>query len=117
MNTFATNRISTGVRTTVGAALIGAAALVGFAGPASAALPDNQFATILNQKGITFSSPASAVQQANIVCDKIGGGESFASVLQELHTADPTLSQYQAAYFIGASVGGYCPQNASALPH
>jgi hypothetical protein len=116
MNTSATNRFATRARTFVGSTLIGAAALVGFAGQASAALPDNQFAALLNQKGITFSSPAVAVGEANVVCSKIGRGESFTSVLEDLHTADPTLSQYQAGYFIGASVASYCPQSISTLP-
>ena len=117
MSTSATNRIAIEACAVLVATLISTAAVAGFAGPATVtALTDHQFGALLTPKGITFPNPAVAVQEANVVCAQLDGGQTYVSLVDELSATDPIPSPYLAGSFIKAAVANYCPQHLDALP-
>lgn len=96
----------------VSAALTVAALL----GPCSAVLPavhadpiDDKFLAALQSRGINYQSPEAAIEAAHQVCTELGSGRSKDDVAQEVIQRSG-LDPYHAGYFVGASVGAYCPQ-------
>jgi hypothetical protein len=101
-----------GFRSALAAAFIGAALL----GPFGAAVPtvradpnDDKFIPALQSQGITFQSPEAAIGAGHLVCTKLGQGETETQVAQDVIN-ETDLDPYHAGYFVGASVGAYCPQ-------
>jgi hypothetical protein len=89
------------------------AALVGPFGagvPAVRADPiDDRFLAALASRGISYNSPEAAVTAAHQVCTELGSGRTKDDVAQEVMDRSG-LDPYHAGYFVGASVGAYCPQ-------
>ena len=70
---------------------------------------DDKFLPALQSQGITYQSPEAAIAAGHLVCTKLEQGETETQVAQEV--IDSTdLDPYHAGYFVGASVGAYCPQ-------
>jgi Protein of unknown function (DUF732) len=89
------------------------ASLVGSFGaavPTARAEPnDDKFIPALQSQGITYQSPEAAIAAGHLVCTKLEQGETETQVAQDvIDTTD--LDPYHAGYFVGASVGAYCPQ-------
>jgi Protein of unknown function (DUF732) len=89
------------------------AALVGPFGatiPAVHADPiDDKFLAALQSRGISWNSPEAAIVAAHQVCTELGNGRTKDDVAQEVIDRSG-LDPYHAGYFVGASVGAYCPQ-------
>ena len=102
-----------GVPASVMAATLMTATLVG---PFGTAVPtvradpnDDKFLPALQSQGITYQSADAAIAAGHLVCMKLDQGETETQVAQEV--IDSTdLDPYHAGYFVGASVGAYCPQ-------
>jgi Protein of unknown function (DUF732) len=101
-----------GLRSAMAATLMTAALL----GPFGAAVPtaradpnDDKFITALQSQGITFQSPEAAIAAGHLVCTKLAQGETETQVAQDVIN-ETDLDPYHAGYFVGASVGAYCPQ-------
>lgn len=101
-----------GFRSALAATLITAALL----GPFGAAVPtvhadpdDDKFIPALQSQGITFQSPEAAIAAGHLVCTKLAQGETETQVAQNV-IDETDLDPYHAGYFVGASVGAYCPQ-------
>ncbi len=84
--------------------------LVGIATPAARADPiDDKFLAALQSRGINYRSPEAAIEAAHQVCTELGNGRTKDDVAQEVIDRSG-LDPYHAGYFVGASVGAYCPQ-------
>jgi hypothetical protein len=89
------------------------AALVG---PFGAAVPavradpiGDKFLAALQARGINYQSADAAIEAAHQVCTELGNGRTKDDVAQEVIDRSG-LDPYHAGYFVGASVGAYCPQ-------
>jgi hypothetical protein len=72
---------------------------------------DDKFLAALQSQSITYRSPDAAIAAAHLVCTRLDQGADKGQVAQEV--MDQTdLDPYHAGYFVGASVGAYCPQYA-----
>lgn len=96
-----------------------------FAPTASADDLDDQFVAVLDEQGIAYASPEAAVQAADMVCDMLDAAEERnpgtpGSTIAEgvvLYVSQETgLSEYDAGYFTGAAIGGYCIDNMYMVP-
>jgi hypothetical protein len=70
---------------------------------------DTDFLQVLNDEGIRYGSSGDAIRQAHVVCQLFDERDSFATVQEALQQANRKFSRDDASYFIGASVGVYCP--------
>ena len=97
----------------VGAALaggiLGLATLLA-AGTANAATADDQFLGTLQQQGIGFSSPQSAIGVAHHVCTALGQGMEPSQISQQMVGANSQLDQQTAVLIIVDAAQSYCPQ-------
>ena len=92
------------------AATLMTAALFGAAVPNVRADPnDDKFLPALQSQGITYQSPEAAIAAGHHVCEKLEQGETETQVAQDV-IDNTDLDPYHAGYFVGASVGAYCPQ-------
>jgi Protein of unknown function (DUF732) len=72
---------------------------------------DDKFLAALQSHGITYRSPEAAIAAGHLVCTELDQGQPKSQVAQDV--IDQTdLDPYHAGYFVGASVGAYCPQYA-----
>jgi hypothetical protein len=85
-------------------------------GPSGRAVPlaradpiDDKFLAALQSRQITYKSPEAAIAAAHQVCTELGKGRTKADVAQEVMDRSG-LDPYHAGYFVGASVGAYCPE-------
>lgn len=92
--------------TVAGAAV---AAAVIHAPAANAGPADRAFIDALDEQGIPYSSRGAAITAGHHTCDLFRTGHSFLGVVGDLHEQSG-FSVDDSAYFIGASVGAYCPQ-------
>ncbi len=90
------------------AVLLSAAALL-TAAPASADQADDAFVAALARGGISIPDRSSAIAMARAVCAGLDTNQP-SSVLAIKLVRDADLSPRQSGYFIGASVGAYCPE-------
>jgi hypothetical protein len=95
------------------AATLMTAALFGAAVPTVRAdANDDKFLPALQSQGITYQSPEAAIAAGHHVCEKLDQGETETQVAQDV-IDNTDLDPYHAGYFVGASVGAYCPQFAA----
>lgn len=109
-------RAGRGVPASAMAAMLMTTTLLAFFGaavPTARADPDDdKFLPALQSQGVTYQSPEAAIAAGHLVCMKLDQGETETQVAQEV--IDSTdLDPYHAGYFVGASVGAYCPQFAA----
>ncbi|OBK35672.1 hypothetical protein A5658_09150 [Mycobacterium sp. 1245111.1] len=84
--------------------------LLWFSTPTAHADPiDDRFLAALQSRQITYKSAEAAIAAAHQVCTELGEGRTKADVAQEVIDRSG-LDPYHAGYFVGASVGAYCPQ-------
>jgi hypothetical protein len=94
--------------TAAGAAV--AAGVCAGTGAASADVrQDQQFLQELHADDITVSSPQTAINDAQIACEKLSSDASVTMVLGQLHYAYPGLTSHGVEQFLGAAVDAYCP--------
>jgi hypothetical protein len=96
--------------TALAAGTLGMAALlaVGTANATSAA--DEQFLSLLQQQGIGFGSPQTAINVGHNVCSALGQGTSPRDISTQLVSANAGMSEQTSLNFIVDSVQSYCPQ-------
>jgi uncharacterized protein DUF732 len=69
---------------------------------------DQDFAEYLSSHGISFGTPAQAVNMARTMCQDLEAGYSQKDEVDQL-TGAHKLTQAQAETFIGAATADYCP--------
>jgi Protein of unknown function (DUF732) len=95
--------------TRVAAAALTAAALLA-AAIFTTASGDDEFLAALADHGIAYTSRADALAAAHLVCARIAAGEKPSQVAADV-SSDSNLSSYAAGFFVGASIGAFCPQS------
>ena len=96
-----------GTALVAGAMGLAAVAAAGTAGAVSSA--DDSFLREISSEGISYDSPKAAIANAHYVCDALDDGAAPVDLGQEiLNNTD--LTTHQAAGFVVASVGTYCPE-------
>jgi hypothetical protein len=78
---------------------------------ASADAVDDGFLASLKAKGINFASSQSAIVAGHEVCDELDLGRQPSDVATDV-TKNSNLDGYHAGFFVGASIGAYCPRHA-----
>lgn len=89
--------------------LVGVAAAVSLAAPASAEPVDTTFLNALNEAGITYGDPVSAEKLGQSVCPMlVEPGKNLASVYSTV--SNNGINPDVAAFFTGIAISAYCPQ-------
>ncbi|HTZ12151.1 MAG TPA: DUF732 domain-containing protein [Mycobacterium sp.] len=93
-------------------------AAVTLLGPPGAAAPiaradpiDDRFLVALQSQAITYQSPEGAIAAGRLVCSELDHGETPQQVAQDVMNVS-NLDPFHAGYFVGASIGAYCPGHA-----
>ena len=99
-------------------ALLGMAAMIGFAAPAYAEPPepdgdDAGFVAALNQAGISFATREGAVAAGRAVCSFLDNGESGLQVVHDVKIHNPGMDMENASNFALISAKYYCPHQLS----
>lgn len=99
-------------------ALLGISAMIGLAAPAYAAPDDSTgddagFLAALQQDGISYSSPASAIASAHAVCECLDDGESGLELVHDVKTHNPGFTMDAASEFSLLAAKYYCPHHLS----
>ncbi|MFN3001887.1 DUF732 domain-containing protein [Mycolicibacterium wolinskyi] len=97
--------------------LIAAVAAAGVltSAPANADPVDDSFLSALNNAGVGYNDPATAVNLGQQVCPMlVEPGKNFASVATKLR-GDGGLSPEMASFFAGIAISMYCPQMMSQI--
>lgn len=100
-------------------ALLGTAAMIGLAAPASADPPaepdgdDAGFVAALNQAGFSFADPEHAVAAGRAVCSYLNRGEPGLEVVHDVKIYNPKMDMEQASNFALISAKYYCPNQLS----
>ena len=93
----------------VAAGMIGVAALL-VAGTANAETADDQFFGALQQQGIGFGSPQSAMKVAHHVCDALGQGMEPSDISSNIAGANGRIDRQTALLIVVDAAQSYCPQ-------
>jgi len=111
-------RIVTTLRLRPASAIAATVMAAAFLGPLGVAVPtvradpnDDKFLAAMQAQSITYRSPDAAIAAAHLVCTRLDQGADKGQVAQEVMD-NTDLDPYHAGYFVGASVGAYCPQYA-----
>jgi hypothetical protein len=92
-------------------ALLGVAAMLGWAAPTHADPGlDASFLDALTKAGITFSSGPSAVRAGKAACGMMSQGQPQLDVVQHVSEQNPGISTTSAAKFTAIAASAYCPQ-------
>ena len=73
---------------------------------------DDRFLGSLRSQGITYASPEAGIAAAHAVCTELDQGKTPTQVAQDVVKVT-NLDGFHAGYFVGASIGAYCPKYAS----
>ena len=73
---------------------------------------DTNFLAALKSKGVNFASALSAIIAGHEVCDELDLGRQASDVATEV-TRNSDLDDYHAGFFVGASIGAFCPRHTS----
>jgi Protein of unknown function (DUF732) len=100
-------------------ALLGVSAMIGLASPAyadpadpdPAPADDAGFLAALQQDGITYPSPASAIGTARAVCECLDHGESGLDLVEDVKSRNPGFTMDAASHFALLSAKYYCPHH------
>ena len=94
--------------------LLAVAAALFTAAPAAAEEPDDSFLGTIEVIGIPITDPAVAISTAREACQALDGGAEVPAAVDSVAT-DTGISPDDAAYFVGVSIGAYCPHHESLL--
>lgn len=89
--------------------LLGLAAMIGTAAPASADASDDQFLAALQASGVTYKDPGKVIAAAKWVCQSVNQGSPMADVVKTVEAQNPGLVQENAAKFTALAASAYCP--------
>jgi len=95
----------------------GAAASTAHADPADA---DAKFLAALNSQGITYASPQVMIAAGHVACAELDQGETPGQVALDVMSnkdvlTSSNLDAFHSAFFVGASIGAYCPNYAGRI--
>ena len=76
---------------------------------------DNSYIAALNEKGIAFANPATAIQNGKTVCQNIAQGNTVQQVVAQFRSQSPAFSD-KADEIVAISVHAYCPQYDNLVP-
>ncbi|SBS78682.1 conserved exported hypothetical protein [uncultured Mycobacterium sp.] len=93
----------------IAAGVIGLAALLA-AGTANAETADDQFVGALQQQGIGFGSPESAIKVAHHACDALGAGMEPSDISSNIAGANGHIDRQTALVIVVDAAMAYCPQ-------
>ncbi|WP_237570060.1 DUF732 domain-containing protein [Mycolicibacterium lacusdiani] len=82
--------------------------------PAAAEEPDDSFLGTIDVIGIPITDPAVAISTARSACQALDGGAEVPAAVDTVAT-DTGISPDDAAYFVGVSIGAYCPHHEGLL--
>lgn len=71
---------------------------------------DEKFLAALGRQKITYPSREIAIANGHLVCTKLDQGETPMQVANDMVGSSGNLDEYHAGYFVGASIGTYCPK-------
>ena len=96
--------------------LAGSTALIGAAAPAHAdpvnsSGADARFLAALNQAGITYQDPATAVGVGKRACQLMDEGSPQVEVIKSVSSSNPGFTVDGAAQFTMIAASAYCPQH------
>jgi hypothetical protein len=99
-------------------AMLGASAMIGLAAPAygdpePAPADDAGFLAALQQAGITYSNPASAIASGRAVCECLDNGESGLELVHDVKSHNPGFTMDAASQFSLIAAKYYCPHHLS----
>lgn len=92
------------------AVLIGVAAPA-HADPAANSARDASFIAALNQAGITYQSPATAIEIGKRACELMDQGNPRVDVIKNVSSSNPGFTVDGAAQFTMIAASAYCPQH------
>lgn len=84
------------------------------AAPAAAEEPDDSFLGTIEVIGIPITDPAVAISTARETCQSLDDGTEVPAAVDTVAT-DTGISPDDAAYFVGVSIGAYCPHHEALL--
>jgi hypothetical protein len=96
--------------------LLGLAAMIGTAAPASADASDDQFLAALQAAGVTYKDPGKVIAAAKWVCQSVNQGSQMADVVKTVQSENPGLAQENAAKFTALAASAYCPNKLPPAP-
>lgn len=70
---------------------------------------DEKFLAALRAQNIKYASPEAAIAAGRLVCSKLDQGETPTQVAYDVMNSD-NLDGFHAGYFVGASIGKFCPK-------
>jgi len=92
--------------------LIGAC--IGFSARANATpVDDVAFLTTIDERGITYTSASKVIGAVHAVCDYLDLGYNLLTTINMVEENSQLGSD--SAYFVGVSVGAYCPGHAAGV--
>lgn len=96
--------------------LAGFVVLIGVAAPAQAdpagnSGSDPSFLAALNKAGITYQSPATAVEVGKRACELMDQGNPQVDVIKNVSSSNPGFTVDGAAQFTMIAASAYCPQH------
>ena len=100
-------------------AMVGVAAMIGFAAPAYADPPptpegdDAGFLAALRQVGINYTSPDAAIASGKAVCTCLNNGESGLELVHDVKAHNPGFDMESASNFAMIAAKFYCPHQLS----
>jgi hypothetical protein len=97
------------VKPAIAAGMIGMAALFA-AGTANASAADDQFLATLQQQGVGFGDPQSAINVAHRACDALGQGMTPADISGNIAGANRGINRQVAVLIVVDAAHAYCPQ-------
>jgi hypothetical protein len=86
-------------------------AALGGAAIASASSVDDVFINVITKQGIELPSSEEAISTAHNVCAMLDEGAALADTFDAV-AEDTGLEHIDAGYFVGVSIGVYCPEYA-----
>jgi hypothetical protein len=96
-------------KSAVAAGMIGLGAMLA-AGTANAETADDQFFGALQQQGISFGSPESAITAAHDVCGALGQGMEPSDISGIIAGANARIDRQTALHIVVDAAQAYCPQ-------
>jgi hypothetical protein len=94
--------------------MLAVAAALFTAAPAAAEEPDDSFLGTIDVIGIPITDPAAAISAGRGACKALDGGAEVPAAVDTV-ASDTGISPDDAAYFVGVSIGAYCPHHEGLL--
>jgi hypothetical protein len=83
------------------------------------ALPveDTKYLATLDAGHVPYTSRQTAIVTGDVICTGLRAGDSYLYTTAVVGGMNPSYSEFQVGYVIGAAVGAYCPDQQDNVPH